>query len=213
MAYIYQIQNDINNKIYVGKTEFSLEKRFKEHCHDAFSRNKEQRPLYAAMRKYGIEHFHISLLEETSNPVEREIYWIEKLGSFKYGYNATIGGDGKKYIDYDLVVATYNQLQQIDLTASRLGISPDSVHNILVQKNIPIKSGQQINREKLSKMVNMYDKQHNYIQTFPSMIEAAHFLIDNGYSKCKLTTIRYHISEVCQGKRKSAAGFIWEETK
>lgn len=213
MAYIYQIKNDINNKIYVGKTEFSLEKRFKEHCHDAFSRTKEQRPLYAAMRKYGIEHFHISLLEETDNPEEKEIYWIEKLGSFKYGYNATKGGDGKKYIDYDLVVTTYNQLQQVDLTASQLGISPDSVHNILVQKNIPIKSGQQINREKLSKMVNMYDKQHNYIQTFPSMIEAARFLIDNGYSKCKLTTIRYHISEVCQGKRKSAAGFIWEETK
>ena len=36
MAYIYQITNDINNKIYVGKTEFSIEKRFKEHCSDAF---------------------------------------------------------------------------------------------------------------------------------------------------------------------------------
>ena len=28
MAYIYQIVNDINGKIYVGKTEFSIEKRF-----------------------------------------------------------------------------------------------------------------------------------------------------------------------------------------
>lgn len=27
MAYIYQIINDINDKIYVGKTEFSIEKR------------------------------------------------------------------------------------------------------------------------------------------------------------------------------------------
>ena len=51
------------------------------------------------MRKYGIEHFHIELLEETDNPEEREIYWIEKMRSFKYGYNATYGGDGKKYID------------------------------------------------------------------------------------------------------------------
>lgn len=32
MSYIYKIINDINNKIYVGKTDFSLEKRFKEHC-------------------------------------------------------------------------------------------------------------------------------------------------------------------------------------
>ena len=52
------------------------------------------------MNKYGIEHFHIELIEETDNPEEREIYWIEKLGSFKNGYNATLGGDGKKYLDY-----------------------------------------------------------------------------------------------------------------
>ena len=59
------------------------------------------------MRKYGIEHFHIELIEETDNPEEREVYWIEQKQSFKYGYNATMGGDGQKYIDYDLVVATY----------------------------------------------------------------------------------------------------------
>ena len=101
MAYIYQIQNDINGKIYIGKTEFSIEKRWKEHCRDYKKESEEKRPLYLAMNKYGIEHFHISLLEETDNPEERECYWIEKLGSFKYGYNATIGGDGRKYLDYD----------------------------------------------------------------------------------------------------------------
>ena len=78
MAYIYQITNDINNKIYIGKTEFSIEKRFKEHCHDAFQKHCEKRPLYSAIRKYGIEHFHIELLEETEIPEEREIYWIKK---------------------------------------------------------------------------------------------------------------------------------------
>ena len=45
MAYIYQIINDINQKIYVGKTEFSIEKRFKEHCQDAFKGRNEKRPL------------------------------------------------------------------------------------------------------------------------------------------------------------------------
>ena len=210
MAYIYQIKNDINEKIYIGKTEFSIEKRFKEHCHDAFIERNEKRPLYAAMRKYGIEHFHISLIEETDNPEEREKYWIEYYQSFKYGYNATMGGDGKKYIDYNLVTATYKELKEVGLTAKKLNIDPGSVHNILVQKNIPIKSSQEINKEKLSKPVNMYEKTGEYIQSFSSLIDAARFLIDNGYSNCKLTTIRYHISEVCQGKRKSAAGFIWK---
>ena len=110
MAYIYQIVNDVNNKVYIGKTEFSIEKRFKEHCSDAFRERNEKRPLYAAMRKYGIEHFHIELIEETDNPEEREIYWIEEKQSFKNGYNATLGGDGKKFIDYDLVLHTYSNL-------------------------------------------------------------------------------------------------------
>ena len=32
MAYIYQIINDINDKIYIGKTERSIEGRWNEHC-------------------------------------------------------------------------------------------------------------------------------------------------------------------------------------
>ena len=79
------------------------------------------------MRKYGIENFEISLIEETDSPEEKEIYWIEQKRSFKNGYNATIGGDGRKYIDYDLVIATYQQLNSIIKTATALNISRDSV--------------------------------------------------------------------------------------
>ena len=92
MAYIYKIENDINGKIYIGKTEFSIEKRFKEHCTDAFRERSEKRPLYAAIRKYGVEHFHISLIEETDSPNEREVYWISYYDSYNKGYNCTKGG-------------------------------------------------------------------------------------------------------------------------
>ena len=68
MAYIYQITNDINDKVYVGKTETSLEQRFKEHCKDSQTERCENRPLYRAMKKYGIEHFSISLIEQTEQP-------------------------------------------------------------------------------------------------------------------------------------------------
>ena len=162
------------------------------------------------MRKYGIEHFHIELIEETNEPEEREKYWIEQYRSFKYGYNATMGGDGKKYIDYDLVISTYNQLQNIKNVAQKLNISCDSVSNILHQNDIQIKSSQEINRQKSSKITLMFDKNNNFIQSFPSSMAAAQYLIDNNLTNCKLTTIRTHISEVCRGKRKSAAGFIWK---
>ena len=31
-GYIYRIWNDINDKPYIGKTAYSLEHRWKEHC-------------------------------------------------------------------------------------------------------------------------------------------------------------------------------------
>lgn len=210
MAYIYQIVNDINNKIYIGKTEFSIEKRFQKHCEDAFRLRNEKRPLYNAMKKYGIENFHIELIEETDNPNEREIYWIEKKQSFYNGYNATKGGDGRKYIDYDVVIATYNELKCIKDTAIKLNISVDSVSAILKQHNINIISSQEINQSRQGKVVNMYDLKDNYIQSFPSVAEAAHYLINNNLTNCKYTTIRYHISEVCNNKRKTAAKFKWK---
>ena len=33
------------------------------------------------MRKYGIEHFSIELIEITNNPSEREKFWIKELNS------------------------------------------------------------------------------------------------------------------------------------
>lgn len=34
------------------------------------------------MKKYGVEHFHIELLETTENPSEREKFWIQELDTF-----------------------------------------------------------------------------------------------------------------------------------
>lgn len=210
MAYIYQIINDINQKIYVGKTEFSIEKRFKEHCKDAFRERNEKRPLYLAMQKYGVEHFHIELIEETDIPEEREIYWIEKLGSFKNGYNATMGGDGKKYIDYDLVITTYREIGVIKDVAKKLNISPDSVSFILHQNNEPINSCQDIQTKKYGKVVNMYSLKGEYLQTFPSVGAAARYMIENNLTGCKHTTIKQHITEVCTGRRQTAAKYKWK---
>ena len=209
MAYIYQIINDINQKIYVGKTEFSIEKRFKEHCKDAFREHNEKRPLYSAMRKYGIEHFHVELIEETDNPEEREVYWIEQKRSFKNGYNATLGGDGKRYLDYDLIIAIYREIGVIKDVAKKLNINPDSVSFILHQNNEPINSCQDIQTKKYGKVVNMYSLKGEYLQTFPS-VGAARYMVENNLTGCKHTTIKQHITEVCTGRRQTAAKYKWK---
>ena len=210
MAYIYQITNNINGKIYIGKTERTIKERWSEHCQDYLRQRCEARPLYRAMRKYGISNFSIEMIEETDNPEEREIFWIEQKGSFKNGYNATMGGDGKKYIDYDLVVTTYNNLGTIKETAKLLGICEDTVSFILHSRGVNVKSTQDIIRERESKMVSMYSLNNEYIRTFPSTQEAARYMVENKLTGCKHSTIRTHISEVCRGKRQTAAKFKWK---
>ena len=200
MAYIYQITNDINGKIYIGKTERTIQERWSEHCRDYLKRNYEKRPLYSAMKKYGIEHFHVELIEETDRPEEREKFWIEQKRSFKTGYNATLGGDGKKYLDYDLIIATYKEVQSQTETARIVGCFNDTVRMVLQQNDISTLSSEEVNIAKNGLVVNQYDLYNNYIQSFPSAHAAANSLGKKGVS---------HITDVCKGKRKTAYGFIW----
>lgn len=154
------------------------------------------------MRKYGVENFTVELVEETSTPEEREKYWIEYYGSFKNGYNATIGGDGKPYIDRDLVVATYKATLNQAEVARRLNISWDSVHDILTERNVDIISSDQVCQKTNGKIVNQYSLDGEYIQSFPSATAAVRAL-----GKAKSNS--GHISEACRGKRKSAYGYKW----
>ena len=212
MAFIYEIVNDVNGKRYIGKTEFDINKRFAEHCKDAFKDRNEKRPLYSAMRKYGIEHFHVSLIEETEHPEERETYWINEKKTFHYGYNATLGGDGKRFLDYDLITKTYQEMQNLKETAKYCGVSVDSVRNILRLNNIEIKSSSDIAKEMFQKSVAMYDKIDNdkLIDIFVSPSEAASYLIKNGLTTSSNNKgICAHIIQVCNGKRTSAYGHFW----
>ena len=62
MGYIYCITNLINKKKYVGKSTYNVNKRFKEHCRDAFKERCDKRPLYNAIRKYGVKNFLLEVL-------------------------------------------------------------------------------------------------------------------------------------------------------
>ena len=207
MAYIYKITNNTNGKIYIGKTEFSVEKRFKEHCSDAFRDRNKKRPLYSAMNKYGIENFTVETIEETDNPEAREKYWIEYYGSFKNGYNATIGGDGKPYLDYDLVIATYKITQNQQETARKLGISISSVSKILKNYDIKVLNSKEVSINVTGKPINQFDLNGKYIKSFASAKSAA---VSLGKITSTSRGASSHITDVCKGKRKSAYGYIWK---
>ena len=67
MGQIYKIYNNVNSKIYIGKTANNATKRFKEHC---FQIN-DGTAIHNAMKKYGIENFFIEVIED--NIFDKEI--------------------------------------------------------------------------------------------------------------------------------------------
>ena len=114
MGYIYIIENDINDKIYVGKTTDSLSNRFSKHCWEAINNPQRTSPLHMAMVKYGIEHFSIRALEECENNLlsSREKYWIDNLKTYAdktKGYNGTNGGEGNSKYNSDEIISLWKQ--------------------------------------------------------------------------------------------------------
>lgn len=203
MAYIYKITNTINGKIYVGKTERTVEERFKEHIRDSKRKTTEKRPLYDAIRKYGFSQFTVETIEETDNPDEREKYWIEYYQSFKYGYNVTLGGDGKAYLDYELIAEVFKQTGSNKITAQKVGCSTDSVETVIKKYNL----GDYYHWNHGNKPINQFDLNGNYIMTYGSAFEAAKALGKISSTSKGATS---HIADVCRGSRKTAYGYIWK---
>ena len=159
------------------------------------------------MNKYGVENFLIELIEETDFPEEREVFWIEQKQSFKNGYNATIGGDGKPYLNYDLLIATYLETQSIAETARICKCDRNHLSDILKAKNINIKTNQEVNKTKYGNCISQFTKDNQYIQTFQTAKDAARAVCPQTSSLGGVTS---HITDVCKGKRKTAYGYIWK---
>lgn len=97
--YVYKITNKINNKCYIGITK-DIVRRFSYHKRVREEENCKEydKPLYAAIRKYGIDNFEFSVLEEGLSIEEanlREIALIKEYNSLthNHGYNIREGGD------------------------------------------------------------------------------------------------------------------------
>lgn len=95
MGIIYKATNQLNGKIYVGKTTLTLEQRRKKH---QAVRNAPRQVFQAALVKYGFDAFHWEILENIpdSELDAAEMRWIAELNATDpaRGYNRSVGGDG-----------------------------------------------------------------------------------------------------------------------
>lgn len=208
MSYIYKIINDVNNKVYIGKTAFSIQKRFQEHCKDAFRERNEKRPLYAAMRKYGIEHFHIEQIEECEDCVaaDREAYWIGVYQAYATGYNATLGGDGKFLYDHVAIATRLKEHPYSQDIADEFNCGIDIIRSIAQQYHIELLA----HNEHRCKFITAYTKDNQKVQEFDSTALAAQWCYEQGKCATLNSGVRSHIAEAANGKRKSAYGYIWK---
>lgn len=95
MYTIYLVKSAINNKLYVGQTSRLLSTRFQEHISQALSGKTTCRKLYAAIRKYGVENFTVTKLEEVDSQDEANVLetkFIQELDTIQNGYNLQLGG-------------------------------------------------------------------------------------------------------------------------
>jgi hypothetical protein len=204
MAFIYKITNDVNGKVYIGKTLHSVEKRWKEHIKDSKREHNENRPLYRAMNKYGIDNFHIETIEECVEELveEREVFWIKEYNSFgKNGYNATIGGDGKSYVHRALILWFWLGNMTSKSIKKLTGYDGETIRKVLKSYGVTDKELQDRGKVNL-KPVAMYNIDNEHIKDFKSITDACNFLnTDPRHS---------HIGSVCEGKRKTAHGYRWK---
>lgn len=143
-GFIYKITNRVNGKVYIGQTHFTIEHRWKQHQKN-FNIEHRKQPLYCAFAKYGIENFDVDKIEEIECDKldEREIYWIAYYDSFKNGYNATLGGDGKIYTwtdnQYEEIRSLYLSGFTTKKIAELFNVSAYTITGILKSMNVKLR--------------------------------------------------------------------------
>lgn len=209
MGYIYKITNQINGKSYIGKTERTVEERWKNHQRN-IKKLGDRLPLYKALKKYGIENFSIETLEECDNLIldEREIYWIDYFHTYGQGYNCTGGGEGgiKDYHeDIDEIIQRYLNGERLDLLCKEYKHDYTSIRSKIEAKGVKIDT--HAGPKKLSKSVIAIDpKTKEIIAIYESISAAARAICQEGKNPKAI------VNHICKYKNTKTIshGFLWE---
>ena len=183
---IYKITNLINNKCYIGQTIKTAEERWKEHQAHAFGShpNDQNKTLYQAIRKYGIENFNFEVIQDNIDTFEKldkaEIYWIDYYNSFVKGYNETFGGQQyHKILPNKEIIEDYYKTRSARKTALNFGIDHSTVDDILNQNNIPRFTFRQAAGQRIKISKKDFEKE------FDSVKDCAEWFIENNITKTK----------------------------
>lgn len=202
MGYIYKITNQINGKIYIGQTNRTIQDRWNSHVADS-KRPEKQTYLYKAFHKYGINNFQIEeIIEAPQDKLnELEIYYINYYDSYNNGYNMTLGGDTHRLYDVNYIYQLWDEgKSKIDIM-ELTNISAHQFWEVIKNyKNYSVEESLRRSNKRIQRPIDQFDLNNNYLQTFPSIQQAARA------TKSEAT----NIVKVAKGKMRQTNGYIWK---
>lgn len=209
---IYKITNKLNNKIYIGMTKRTLEQRKADHLKAYKDQNKRDYnyKIYKAFRKYGIDNFEFSVVEQCKDNElgEKEKYYINKFNTILDGYNEALGGEGKplwtdKQIEACKIL--YENGWLLKEISDLFKSNPSTVGRKLKEK-YGINTKENANKMNCRQIIAI---NKNERLKFDSVSIAAKYVVENNLSKTqKVRTAISKISEVI-GTNKFRYGFKW----
>lgn len=150
----------------------------------------------------------IEEVKDDDEACKREIYWINYYKSCvgfidSNGYNATLGGDGKRYYNYQDLADKYKELKTIKAVSKFYNCDEQTVRNALQEQSIPINK----NGKLKFKPIKRIDPKTEEEKEYSSALEAAKDFPDKA-----IETARKNISRALNSGG-TAYGFKWEFLK
>lgn len=219
---IYVIENKVNGKKYVGQHCGRKDARWKQHLNEALKK-MNPKPLYSAIRKYGVDNFLYKVVEELDRNItqefldEREKFFVQHFDTYianGKGYNLTLGGGGNMvtYCSTDRSERISQSLDNTDFAAYNpsTGELIDVYDRLTNNYNIPAirRSAKDIN----NKMTGSYKVVDEYIWltgpegfNFPDSIKVINTVVQ------KKKAPRTYYTEIGQFTLSGFLVKVWDE--
>ena len=219
---VYQIRCRINNKIYIGKTCQTLEER----CRKGNGyKNYRYTPLYNDIQLYGWENFDAFVMEEDlskKDAADTEKKYIKELDTMnpEKGYNQNEGGDSSRGYKHDEEMLEYLRGRKVsDETREKLSKIAKERNKKYDYTEAHRKSAQTTkergslkgDKNGMARVVEQYDKDWNYIATYPCMMDAAAAIGAKNVTTCA-ANIGAACSKIKKGTNPNAFchGYHWK---